>query len=239
MLTYPQLIENSLQISFSTELHENTSTLTLPYVDFLQLITKFEINKKDSKKYSGIIEYIEKNMTKGNLSVKKDMLPVIQYQPEGSDKEIPLYVASSIVSEISPLLLVLKSGINFKTMIIEEPEAHLHPELQQKMARLIINMMNLGIPVWITTHSDTILQHINNMMKLKNHVRSNELQQEYGYKKEDLLSREDIQMYQFVTENSWKTRLIPLEATKYGFVVPTFNNALEKIVEEVYAFQED
>lgn len=57
------------------------------------------------------------------------------------------------------------------------------------------------------------MQHINNMMKLKNHVRSNELQQEYGYKKEDLLSREDIQMYQFVTENSGKTRLIPLEAT--------------------------
>ena len=42
-----------------------------------------------------------------------------------------------------------------------------------------------------------------------------------------------------LTENSGKTRLIPLEATKYGFVVPTFNNALEKIVEEVYAFQED
>lgn len=239
MLTYSQLIENSLQISFSPELHENTSTLTLPYVDFLQLITKFEISKKDSKKYSEIIEYIEKNMTRGNLSVKKDMLPVIKYQPEGSDKEIPLYIASSIVSEISPLLLILKSGINFKAMIIEEPEAHLHPELQQKMARLIINLMNLGVPVWITTHSDTILQHINNMMKLKNHVRSNELQQEYGYRKTDLLCKADIQMYQFAAENNGTTRLISLEATKYGFVVPTFNNALEKIVEEVYAFQED
>ena len=73
----------------------------------------------------------------------------------------------------------------------------------------------------------------------KHEYTEEEMQQEYGYKKEDLLSREDIQMYQFVTENSGKTRLIPLEATKYGFVVPTFNNALEKIVEEVYAFQED
>ena len=216
MLTYAQLIENSLQISFSPELQDNTSTLTLPYVDFLQLITKFEINKKDSKKYAKI-----------------------KYQPEGSEKELPLYVASSIVSEISPLLLVLKSGINFNAMIIEEPEAHLHPELQQKMARLLINMMNLGIPVWITTHSDTILQHINNMMKLKNHVRSSELQKEYGYRKEDLLSREDVQMYQFVPDSNGKTHLEALEATKYGFVVPTFNNALEKIVEEVYAFQED
>ena len=239
MLTYAQLIENSLQISFSPELHENTSTLTLPYVDFLQLITKFEMNKKDSKKYSDIIEYIEQNMTRGNVSVEKDMLPVIKYQPDGSDKEIPLYVASSIVSEISPLLLVLKSGINFKAMIIEEPEAHLHPELQQKMARLIINMMNLGIPVWITTHSDTILQHINNMIKLKNHTRSGELQKEYGYTKADILSKEDIQMYQFVAEDNGKTKLITLESTKYGFVVPTFNNALEKIVDEVYAFQED
>lgn len=239
MLTYAQLIENSLQITFSPELHENTSTLTLPYVDFLQLITKFETNKKISKKYSDIVEFIEKNMTKGNLLVKKEMLPVIKYLPEGSDTEIPLYVASSIVSEISPLLLVLKSGINFKAMIIEEPEAHLHPELQQKMARVIIKMMNCGVPVWVTTHSDTILQHINNMLKLNNHKRSEELQQEYGYEKTDLVSEKNIEMYQFVTENDGKTRLQSLKATKYGYVVPTFNNALEKIVSEVYAFQED
>lgn len=77
------------------------------------------------------------------------------------------------------------------------------------------------------------------MIKLKNHARSNELQQKYGYKKTDLLSREDVQMYQFVAESNGKTKLISLEATKYGFVVPTFNNALEKIVKEVYAFQED
>lgn len=239
MLTYSQLIENSLQISFAPASQENLSALTLPYVDFLQLITKFDTKAKLNKKNSWCVNYMEHNMTRGNLNVKKDMVPIIQYQPEGTGKEIPLYVASSIVAEISPLLLLFKSDINFKTLIIEEPEAHLHPELQQKMARLIINLVNRGLPVWITTHSDTMLQHINNMLKLKNHKQCADLMKEYDYKKEDLLEAKDVSMYQFSERNVGRSKLEQLEYTQYGFVIPTFNNALQKIVEEVYAFQED
>lgn len=239
MLTYSQLIENSLQISFTPAMQENSSTLTLPYVDFLQLITKFETKGKAKGKKEWVVEYIETQMTKGNLTVKKDMVPLIQYCPDGIEKPLPLFVASSIVTEISPLLLLFKSNINFKTLIVEEPEAHLHPELQQKMARLIINLVNRGIPVWITTHSDTMLQHINNMLKLKRHENVAELMQEYNYTKNDLLNEKDVSMYQFDQCENGKTRLEQLEATQYGFAVPTFNNALEKILGEVYAFQED
>ena len=178
-------------------------------------------------------------MTKGNVTTKKDIMPVIKYRPNGMTKEIPLYLASSIVTEISPLLLLFKSDINFKTLIIEEPEAHLHPELQQAMARLIINIVNSGIPVWLTTHSDTILQHVNNMLKLKKHPQCTELMSEYNYYKKDLLDSQDVSMYQFVHMKIDKSKLEKLECTKYGFVVPTFNNALDKIVREVYAFQED
>lgn len=239
MLTYSQLIENSLQISFGSSIHENSSTLTLPYVDFLQLITKFETKTKIGKKNQKIVNYIETHMTKGNLLVEKDLAPRIQYHPNGMEKELPLYVASSIVTELSPLLLLFKSNINFKTLIIEEPEAHLHPELQQRMAMLVINLINMGIPVWITTHSDTMLQHFNNMIKLKNHENALELMKEYGYSKNDMLSIKDISMYQFVQNENGRTRLEQLNATLYGFSVPTFNDVLEKIVKEVYAFQED
>lgn len=238
MLTYSQLLEKSIQTSFSVaSTDEGNSILTLPYVDFLQLIVRFEHSKKP--KHTEIINFIEKEMTKGSINIKKEFVPVIKYKPDGSNREIPLFVASSVVSEVSPILLTLKSNINFNVIIIEEPEAHLHPELQQKMAQIIIQLMNSGVPVWITTHSETILQHINNMIKLNKNKKSQELCKEYSYKNLDLVDADDVQMYQFSINEKQRTVIEKLDYNKNGFIVPTFNNALQSILDEVYAFQED
>lgn len=239
MLTFPQLVDQSLQMSFSPGLEENSSALTLPYVDFLQLITKFETKKSLSQRERWALNYIEENITSGKISVKKDTLPVVLYQPENTEKLIPLYVSSSIVSEVSPLQLLFQSGINFKTLIIEEPEAHLHPALQQQMARFIINLVNRGYTVWITTHSDTILQHINSMLALKMHPLSQELMERFNYQPEDRLSADHVSMYQFLTTQHEKTLFQELQNTGNGFAVSSFNDALELLVKEVYAFQEN
>lgn len=49
-------------------------------------------------------------------------------------------------------------------MIIEEPESHLHPSLQQKFARAIGRLVNAGVEVVLTTHSDYFLTQINNLI---------------------------------------------------------------------------
>ena len=46
-------------------------------------------------------------------------------------------------------------------------------------------------------------------------------------------------MYQFSQDEKQKTSIYRLESNDNGFVVPTFNEALQSIVQEVYAFQED
>lgn len=239
MLTYPQLVENSLQYSFAPESQNNTSALTLPYIDFLQLITRFETKGKLRIVAEWSVNFIESEMTGGKIVVKKEIMPVIQYLPTGIEKALPLYVASSIISEVAPLLLLFKSNIDFKSLIIEEPEAHLHPQLQQKMARLIINLVNRGIPVWVTTHSDTFVQHINNMIKLSKHENCGSLAASFGYTNEDLLDERKVAMYQLTQTDDGKSVLENLKNTGYGFAVPTFNNALENLIKEVYAFQED
>lgn len=49
------------------------------------------------------------------------------------------------------------------TVCYEEPETCLHPQLQLQMGRLLIRMVRQGITVVATTHSDIILQHVNNI----------------------------------------------------------------------------
>ena len=239
MLTYPQLVSQSLQTAYNLDAGEHTSSLTLPYIDFLQLITMFDRAPSIPDNKRKIADFIETNLTSGKVSVRKDGLPVIRYTPNGSADPLPLHIASSIVTEVSPLLLLFKSNIKFNSLIIEEPEAHLHPGLQMKMARLIINISNAGIPVWITTHSEAILQQINNMLKLSANKDRKRLMQEYGYQEEDLLDADDIEMYQFGIGGSGRTVLEKLNRTPYGFEVPTFNSVLAETIQEVRAFQEE
>ncbi|MFB1490053.1 MULTISPECIES: AAA family ATPase [unclassified Thiocapsa] len=43
-------------------------------------------------------------------------------------------------------------------LIVDEPELNLHPENQRKVARLFARLLNIGVKVFITTHSDYIIK---------------------------------------------------------------------------------
>lgn len=70
-----------------------------------------------------------------------------------------------MVSELAPVSLFIHRYVNPGDLfIVEEPEAHLHPAAQRKIAGTLVQLVNAGVCVLITTHSDTMLEQLGNFV---------------------------------------------------------------------------
>ena len=224
---------------------EEDSYFTKPFISFLKLINSINSKnmnikgKKNSSDYQSKLQaMIESEILGGSLEIKESLNNSIVYSPYNSDKEIKIFVTSSVITEVAPLYLIFKYKMKLDYLLIEEPEICLHPKFQWIIARVLIQLSNYGIPVMITTHSDTIIQLVNNMIKLNNNPKRDKLMKEYNYSKKDLVVEPNIEMYQFnCIENTSSVKRLNYD--KYGFVVPTFNNSLQRFFEETMALQED
>ena len=81
-------------------------------------------------------------------------------------------------------------------LMIDEPELNLHPENQRRVARLIAKLVNYGIKIFITTHSDYIVKELNTLIMLnsdKPHIKEIAVQE--GYQSNELLNPSKIRAY--------------------------------------------
>lgn len=141
--------------------------------------------------------------------------------------------------EMAPLTLLVgdKHKKALDMLFYEEPEMCLHPQLQQKMAKVICQLVNAGLGMMVTTHSDIILQHINNMICLSEREDTENICRQLGFISWDLLNCHQVKVYQLKVNSRGKTEVEELICGKNGFAIPTFNDALDKIMDEAYLIQ--
>ncbi len=148
------------------------------------------------------IEFIETDVLLGSISLdESDGLPYpeIVYAPKGGEPspgKFTIEHTSSMVSELAPLILFLKHLVTpGDLLILEEPESHLHPKAQLQMARGIARLVNAGVNVLITTHSNDLTGQINNLISMSNV--SEEKAKPLGLKQEECLRPDQVSAYGF------------------------------------------
>lgn len=111
----------------------------------------------------------EQHLLQGSVRLRRTAAdyPSFTYQPTDWKEELPLMRASSMVSELAPVVLYLRYVVRAgDVLIIEEPEAHLHPAMQTALARELARLVGAGVRIVLTTHSEWLLEQIGNLVRL-------------------------------------------------------------------------
>ena len=112
---------------------------------------------------------IEQTILDGKIGVERLEVtgyPHFTYRPEGWKDSLSLMNASSMVSELAPVVLYLRHMVGpGNVLIVEEPESHLHPAMQVEFTRQLAALVKKGIRVIITTHSEWVLEELANIVR--------------------------------------------------------------------------
>ncbi len=139
--------------------------------DFLEQLINFgglyPESSPDSRRR--LAESLEEEILQGTIELENSVIdyPTFSYRPKGWKTDLPLLNTSSMVTELAPVVLYLRHLVRpGDILIIEEPEAHLHPAAQAAFTKILSRVVRSGVRVILTTHSEWILEQIANLVEL-------------------------------------------------------------------------
>ncbi|MCY3627477.1 MAG: AAA family ATPase [Gammaproteobacteria bacterium] len=149
-----------------------TPVLTGVLADFLDQMVQLDFIRRRRSAVNSEVDLglmIEEKVLTGSVKVVRSKTvnyPHFAYRPTGWDHDLSLSNASSMVSELAPVVLYLRHVVEAgNVLIIEEPESHLHPAKQVELTRQLANLVNAGIRVIVTTHSEWLLEELANIVR--------------------------------------------------------------------------
>ena len=223
------------------DVSRNVQGMTEPVSDFLSFLMTYSYSGRVAKKNEKLIRFISDHLIDGRI---KETGETTIYTPRSTEKEIPLFVASSMVNEIAPILKALTNSKETGFIFYDEVETSLHPLKQIEMAKLLNRLNNSGIRLIISTHSDTMATRLNNLMLLSHGGLDFEKVQRFLKKqgiiveKDDLLVSNRMHVYQFVNVSDKESIVQELEfhkAPMTGYDFTLFNDSTEILFNEAKA----
>ncbi|MYB35392.1 MAG: AAA family ATPase [Gammaproteobacteria bacterium] len=144
-----------------------TAMLSGVMADFLEQL--IELDRSPGRGRGELGARIEDSILGGAVRVDRSPTtgyPSFAYRPNGWKNDLPLMNASSMVSELAPVVLYLRHMVRQgDLLIVEEPESHLHPAMQVQFTRQLAAVVLSGVRVIVTTHSEWLLDELANIVQ--------------------------------------------------------------------------
>lgn len=205
--------------------------------DFLQVLLEGILPSSRSHRASPIfhpaLEVLESRILQGEVVLDRveHGRPRLLYKTNGLS--LPLQRTSSMVGEVAPFDIWIKHFLRpGSLLIIDEPEAHLHPENQRRIATVLVRLAKAGVRVLCTTHSSLILHQVSNHLLASE--ADPEVRAKQGYAEQDLLKNSEAGVYLFdVQRDGTHITPVPIEPG-FGISEDEFVHVAESIGEETY-----
>lgn len=217
--------------------YQRNNRVTGPVLDFLRFLQGYSYNVSRAKSNADLIEFMNEHLLEGALDEKGEMA---SYTPKNSDLRVPLYLSSSMINELDPIVKMLTNRKGTTMLFYDEIEISLHPLKQLEMVKLLNRLNNSGIRIIVATHSDTFVTKLNNLLLLSRtkkvgkrpeSIRSGEIE----INSDDLLKNDDIHIYQFINKNNGRSEVSELEfrtAPMVGYSFELFEDSSTSLFEE-------
>jgi hypothetical protein len=199
------------------------------FFDALLDMEKFTEKEREKAYAAPALKLLEEEVLGGRLEMGRDFS--VTFYEAGVEKPIDLINTSSMVSELSAIYLLSGTLKKDWWLVVEEPEAHIHPKGQATIARFFAMLARLGVNVMATTHSDLIALKLAQMVGLAG--LTPEERERLGYRGDEYLTKEELALYFMEpTEDGSIARKVEVSETGEVSELPTYSNVLEEMYRE-------
>lgn len=216
------------------------SRYPLPIKESLDIAGNLTHLQKRTSVFADIAKQMESDILKGSIKVTKT--GEMQFQPKATKVSLGIHLSASIVKSLSSIVFYCRHlAMPQDIIIIDEPELNLHPDNQRIIAKIIAQLINRGVKVLISTHSDYIIRELNNLIMLNN-IKNDTLikkniMKKYKYKDSQLLSSQKIAVHLFTVDS-----VKELDVANNGFAIATIDeqiNQLNNAADEILLLLDD
>ena len=241
LLLYREFFANKKdeQVSFTIsdgkliENKKNFANLTKPVYEFLRFLQTYLKNEDICKQFKEELIFFEEHLIEGHISVNKQ--EGFAYRSKNEIDKVPMYLASSMINEVAPLVLALTSQNAYNRLIVDEVEASLHPQKQLELVRFLNRLNNKGMKLILSTHSDTFVSKLNNLYVLSEivKIKGEGILKHFNLEKEDLIATENLFVYEVINQPNGKSIVNEIKGNpKTGYPFDLFASSAIHIYDE-------